>query len=143
MRPRLAFTCLALLVAGCSDSPAEPPTGLDATLLSEPTSPSAMVEPQLYTSDDGAIIAIAPGSLSGCFDDEVTAGRVGEVVVVALTHRENGNACIPEGQPVTFRIEVRPIPSKATEARFYERLVDAGGKTVYQRGLARLDLHLR
>jgi hypothetical protein len=139
MRPRLALACLAALaLAGCGDSPVGLPTALDATILFEPTS-GVQSPPALVVTED-AMVATTDGHVSACFADEATASRRGDVVVVMLTHRELDVICTTGIMPVTFRVEVRPLPAGATEARFYERLVDLGGTTVFQRELVQRGL---
>lgn len=143
MRTRPALACLAVLaLAGCDDSPVGPPTNLEATLLFEPTSSMAETPPSVTRTDD-ALVATTGGGMSGCFRDEATAGRVGNVVVVTLTHRELDQVCASGILYVTFRIEVRPLPAGARDVRFNERLVDVNGTVVFNRALAQADLTLR
>ena len=143
MRTRLALACLAALLAGCGDSPAEPPAGLHAVLLTEPTSSAGEIAPTVQVTDDGAIVATVVGALSGCNDYQATAGRVRDIVLVTLTVSPNGGRCAGFDLPATFRIEVRPVPRGATEARFQRRFLDLDGGMRFQEALVRYDLHLR
>jgi hypothetical protein len=131
-----------LLAAGCHDSPAAPPAGLDARLSVEPVVGSVAPVTNDVAAFRDSIVATAHLGLE-CLDYRASAGEMDGFVVVTLVAAEGDFMCAGWVEDANFRIVVRPVPRGSHEVRFLLRHVDRDGNPVRTLGLARMLFQVR
>lgn len=129
---------LALLAAGCSTGPTQPPSGLPVT-IGMAAGPAGAAPAPVITGAGDSVVAVAVLNTLGCYDYGAAAGTATGGLVLTITGTEANRAC--PVSPATVRVVARQVPPGRYDVVLRQRAVTRA-RTVTSIELARQSVTL-